>query len=236
MSVELPRLEQLLADAAERHYGPRRARVRLPRLRVAIGVAVAAAAVVLAVVFLPLPTDERAAGPRRDPADAVADHFSVFAHGQAPNAAAMAIADNQRRALDPRKSVEARLLKRFPGGGIVALAGASRQGEPSVCLTEMHRGGGGGGCITLANLLRERGPWFTFGVPGQTDDAVTALVPDNIAAMRMRLKSGATRPVPVTDNLAYARAGETVCEVTWTTADGHSGRERALFEQPPLRC
>jgi hypothetical protein len=238
MSAELPQLERLIADAAERHYAGRRwLHVPVPRLSLVAGLVVATAAVVLAIALLPLRSDEQSANPPADPTGALAEHYGIFANGQDVGPREYALAADQLRALDSSKPVAIRVLRSLPGGGIVAIAGTGPKGQPAVCLSEQHKHVGGGGCKDVSDLVREQRPWFTFGVPGQIDTAVTALVPDEITSVRMELESGATRTVPIKNNLAYASAGETVCAVSWTKTDGSTGRERSLFDsETPNRC
>jgi hypothetical protein len=232
MSAELPELERLIADAAERHYSARRPwRLPAPRLSLVAGLVAAAAAVVLAIVILPLRSDEQSASPPgvANPAAPLAKRYAIFARGQQDvGARAFAIAEDQLRALAPQTPVAVRMLRSFDDGGIVAAAGTSRiGGEPAVCLSEQHTHTGGGGCIDVADLPADE-PWFTFGVPGHSDTTVTALVPDAVTAMSMELASGATRNVPIENNLAYARAGETVCSVRWETESSGGGSGHSL--------
>jgi hypothetical protein len=228
MSAELP----------ERHYGGRRwLHVPVPRLSLVAGLVVATAAVVLAIAILPLRSDERSASPPADPTGALAEQYGIFARGQDVGPREYVLAEDQLRALDSSKPVAIRMLRSLPGGGVVAIAGTGPKGEPGVCLSEQHKHVSGGGCIDVSDLVREQRPWFTFGVPGQTDTSVTAFVPDAVTSVRMELASGATRTVPIKNNLAYAKAGETVCAVSWTTSDGRTDRERSLFDsETPNRC
>lgn len=232
MSAELPELERLIADAAERHYGGRR-RLRLPapRLSLVAGLVAAAAAVVLVIAIFPLGSDERAATPApENPASALAQQYGIFAHGQDVSPRAYQIAEDQLHALDPKRPVVVRMLRSFPNGGIVAVAGTGPKGETAVCLSEMRKHSGGGACTDVSDLPADNSPWFVFGVPGSSDSNVTAFVPDDVASVRMELKSGATRNVPIDNNFAYAKAGETVCAVSWTTEDGRTDRARSTLQ------
>ena len=238
MSAELPELERLIADAAERHYGGRR-RLRLPapRLSLVAGLVAAAAAAVLAIAIFPLGSDERAATPgTENPAAAAAEVYGIFAHGQDVGPRAYEIAEDQLQVLDPKRPVAVRMLRTFEGGGMVAVAGTGPDGKPAVCFSEQRGHAGGGGCSDVDDLPRNA-PWFLYGVPGAGDNTIAALVPDRIESMRMELTSGATRNVPIEKNLAYGKAGETICAVNWTTEDGQTGRERGLFSgDKPRRC
>jgi hypothetical protein len=180
-------------------------------------------------VLLPLRSDERSARPPvANPAAPLADRYGIFARAQDPGARAFALAEDQLRALAPQSPVAVRMLRSFDDGGIVAVAGTGRvRGEPAVCLSEQHTHVAGGGCVDMADLPAQR-PWFTFGVPGLRNNTVTAFVPDNITALRMELRSGVTRNVPIENNLAYANAGEKVCAVSWTTAGGDTGSAPSL--------
>jgi len=236
MSAELPQLEQLITDAAERHYGGRRRRrLPSPRLSLVAGVIAAAAAVVLAIAILPLDSDEQSASPRTDPTTAVGQRYGIFARGQDVDPKAYEIAHDQMQSLDSGKPVAVRVLKRFDDGAMVVVAGTSLQGHPALCFSEERAQSGGGGCSDVADLPRDD-PWFPYGVPGVDDTTVTALVPDNVESLRLVLRNGTTRNVPIENNLAYGTADETICAVGWTTKDGRPGRERSLFYGDKPRC
>jgi hypothetical protein len=226
MSAELPALERLLSDAAERHYGRRRFPLRTPRLRVVAGLAGAAAAVALAIAILPMSSDERAAQPRSDPAAQLAGLYSVFAGTHTATPLETAALDDQGDILDLSKPVTTRLLRRFPHGGVVALVGTTKRSEPAVCVSVQRKTTGGGGCSLVADLLEDDAPGFTFGSIGRYTNEISALVSDKITSVRIELKSGATRELPLDNNLAYASADEPICRVSWTTADGQTGHRR----------
>jgi hypothetical protein len=226
MSAELPQLERLLADAAERHYRRRRVRMPRPRLSVVAGLAAAAAAVVLAIAIFPLRSDEQSARPAADPPAALAAQYSVFAREHAPGALEAAAIDDHRNVFNLSEPVSTRLLRRFRGGGVVALVGTTKvKPAPAVCLWEQDKDLGGGSCQHLSDVLRER-PWFAYGRIGRSPNEIRALVPDAVTELRMELKDGSVRDVPVENNLAYTTAGQPICRVTWTTADGRTGHER----------
>jgi len=236
MSAELPELERLIADAAERHYGGRRRWLPTPRLSLVAGVVAAAAAVVLAIAIFPLDSDERSASPRIDPTAKVAQRYGIFARGQDVDPKAYEIAQDQMQSLDSGSPVAVRVLKRFDDGALVVVAGTSLQGEPALCFSEERAQSGGGGCSNVSDLPRSE-PWFLYGVPGVGDNTIAALVPDTVESLRVVLRSGATRNVPIENNLAYGTADETICAVGWTTEDGRTGRERSLFSgDKPRRC
>ena len=227
MSAELPQLERLIADAAERHYGARRRwRLPAPRLSLVAGLVAAAAAVLLAVVIFPLRSDERPATPPTNLAAELAQRYSVFAGTPAPSRLETAALRDTQDAFDGRQPVTTRLLRRFPGGGFVVMAGTTKQGEPALCVWEQERSGGAGGCQNLSDVPAAA-PWFAYGDGiGPATDQIVALVPDVVTSFEMKLKDGSTEKVPVQRNLAYVRAGQPICRVTWTTADGKTGHER----------
>jgi hypothetical protein len=237
MSAELPELERLIADAAERHYGGRRRWLPTPRLSLVAGVVVAAAAVVLAIAIFPLDSDEQAASPAIDnPAAELGKRYAIFARGQDVGARAYAVAEDQLRSLAPQTPVAVRMLRSSPSGDMVAVAGTGPEGKPALCFAEQTSHSGGGGCIDVADLPSDE-PWFVYGVPGARESVVTAIVPDAVQSVRMELESGATRNVPIENNLAYAKAGKTVCAVSWTTDEGRTDRERSLFDgEAAKRC
>jgi hypothetical protein len=238
MSAELPQLEQLIADAAERHYGSRRRwRLPSPRLSLVAGVVAAAAAVVLAIAIFPLGSDERsAAGSRTHPTTEVAQRYGIFARGQDPGPRAFETAEDQLRSLDPKQPVAVRTLRRFDDGAIVVVAGTSPAGEPALCFAEERAQSGGGGCSNVADLPRNE-PWFPYGVPGVDDNTITAVVPDSVESVRIVLRNGTTRNVPIENNLAYETADQTICAVGWTTEDNRTDHERSLFwGDEPRRC
>jgi hypothetical protein len=227
MSAELPQLERLIADAAERHYGGRRRRrMPAPRLSLVAGLVAAAAVVVLAIAILPLRSDEQAARPPVDPATVLAERYSVFAGSHTPSRLeAAALSDKQDDVLDARKPATTRQLRRLPGGGFVVVAGTTKWGAATICFWERDTSGGRSGCQNLSDLPATA-PGFVFGA---FDDDVIALVPDVVTSVRMQLRDGTTRPVPVKDNLAYLHAGQRVCRISWTTAGGDTGADRSLM-------
>jgi hypothetical protein len=230
MSAELPQLERLIADAAERHYGGRRRlRVPAPRLSLVAGLVAAAAAVVLAIAIFPLSSDEQVAQPRpSDPAvDELAASYGVFAGERTVSDLEQAALDDHADFLDLSKPVTTRLLRRFDDGGIVAVVG-STQTDPktAVCLWIQRSESGGGSCGFVSELLATKDPSFTFGSIGRYTNEIMALVPDSITSVRIDLKGGTTEAVPIKSNLAYTTADEPICRVTWTTADGRTGHER----------
>jgi len=229
MSVELPRLEQLLADAAERHYGPRRARLHLPLVRVVIGLAAAAAAVALAIAVLPLRTDERAATPPAVVPAPLTRAYHVFA-GPQPRMSALerrVAAEYGQRILDPSRPVSTRLLRRFSDGGVVAVAGtATGRHEPAVCLFEDRARESGGGCMDVDTLLGERKPWVEFRSFDNVGNTANVLVPDDVTSVRLVIDGGSSRELRIVDNFAYGASKRLICRVTWTTRDGHTGHQR----------
>lgn len=229
MSAELPQLERLIADAAERHYGGRRRwHLPAPRLSLVAGLAAAAAAVVLAIAIFPLRSDEQTAPrPAGDAAAELAARYSVFAGAHAPSKLETAALDDHADVLDLGKPVTTRVLRRFSDGGIVAVVGTTRtRAETAVCLWMQRESSGSGTCALARQLLASRRPWFGFGSVGQYTNEVTALVPDDIKAVQIELKSGEIRDVQIENNLAYAAAREPICRADWTTADGRAGHER----------
>jgi hypothetical protein len=228
MSVELPALEQLLADAAQRHYGGRRSRLRWPRPALVTGLVAAAAAVALAIAVLPIRLHDNSGSPAGDPVDRL---YSVFARPEPHRSALERRVIAGQSLVEPGSPIKSRLLRRFDdGGGIVALVGKSldMRGR-TLCLYVEHKTTGGGGCADLSRLLAKRRPWFTFGTFGRTQKEVVALVPDDIRSVRIKLKSGATRDIRIESNLAYVVAGERVCRVEWTAIDGRTGHDRSVF-------
>ena len=227
MSAELPQLERLIADAAERHYGGRRRwRLPSPRLSLVAGLVAAAAAVVLAIAIFPLDSDEQSASPPTDPAKLLGERYSAFAGSHTPSRLeSKALRDKQDDVLDARKPATTRQLRRFPGGGLVVVAGTTKWGAATICFWEQDKSGGRSGCQNLSDLPAAA-PGFVFG---PFDDDVIALVPDVVTSVRMQLRDGTTRPVPVKDNLAYLYAGQRVCRISWTTASGDTGSERSLM-------
>jgi hypothetical protein len=226
MSAELPQLERLIADAAERHYGRRRLRVRAPRLSLVAGFAAAAAAIALAIVILPIRSDERSASPPSDPAAELAPTFSVFASEPARSRLEAEAVQDQRLVLDLRKPVSTRLLRQHDGQGVVVVIGTTttKPGK-AVCLWERTKRGGGSSCAEASTLVAGR-PWFVYGGIGRTPNEIRALVPDDVITLQAELKNGKTREVPVAKNLAYVTTDQPICWVNWTTADGKTGRER----------
>jgi hypothetical protein len=221
----LPQLERLIADAAERHYGGRR-RLPAPRLPLVAGLVAAAAAVVLAIAILPLDSDERSAAPPTDPTRALAERYSVFAGSHAPTRLEATAVPEMQGTLDIRRPVTTRLLRRFPGGGFVVIAGTAKDGKAALCIWEQRRSGGSASCQDLADVP-DAAPWFGYGSGiGPEPDQIVALVPEAVMSFDMELKDGTTKAVPVEKNLAYVRAGQPICSVTWTTADGQTGHER----------
>jgi hypothetical protein len=227
MSAELPQLERLIADAAERHYGARRRwRLPAPRLSMVAGLVAAAAAVVLAVVIFPLRSDERPASPPAAPTEALAQRYSVFAGAHTPSRLETKAVQDMQGTLDASKPVTTRQLRRFDGGGFVVVAGTAKSGDAAVCFWEQETSGGSAGCQDLADVP-VAAPWFGYGGGiGPETDQIVALVPDAVTAFDMELKDGTTEAVPIKNNLAYVRAGQPICRVTWTTADGRTGHER----------
>ena len=228
MSAELPALERLLADAAQRHYGARRRwRMPLPRPALVLGLVAAAGAVVLAIAILPVRSDEHAAAPPSNPAVRLADSYSVFAGTHAPTALETTALDDYRQVLDLSKPVTTRLLRRFPDGGVVALVGTTKTTRRAgVCLWLQRKDGSGGSCSYVSDLLKQAPPSFSFGGFAREANEILGLVPDAVTSVRIDLKSGARRDVRIANNLAYALVDEPVCRVTWTTADGHTGHQR----------
>jgi len=227
MSAELPQLERLIADAAERHYGGRRRlRVPSPRLSLVAGL-VAAAAVVLAIAILPLRSDEQSASPPAAPTSELAAQYGVFAGERAPTDLERTALDDHADFLDLSKPVTTRLLRRFDDGGIVAVVGTTKTDpKAAVCLWVQRSASGGGSCDFVSELLGTKEPSFTFGSIGRYTNEIIALVPDTIRSVRVDLKGGMRRRVPIENNLAYATTGEPICRVTWTSADGQTGHER----------
>jgi hypothetical protein len=227
MSAELPQLERLIADAAERHYGARRRwRLPAPRLSLVAGLVAAAAAVVLAIAILPIRSDEQSASPPADPAKALAERYSVFAGAPAPTRLEGKAVEDMQGTLDISKPVTTRQLRRFDGGGFVVLAGTAKSGGSAVCFWEQETSGGSAGCQDLTDVPTAA-PWFGYGSGiGPETDQIVALVPDAVTSFEMKLKDGTTEAVPIKNNLAYVRAGQPICRVTWTTADGKTGHER----------
>ncbi|HEX5619462.1 MAG TPA: hypothetical protein VFX51_13645 [Solirubrobacteraceae bacterium] len=227
MSAELPQLERLIADAAERHYGGRRRfRVPAPRLSLVAGLVAAAAAVVLAIAILPLDSDEQSAAPPGNPAKALAGRYSVFAGEHTPSRLESQAVQDMDGSLDTRQPVATRLLRRFHDGGFVVVAGTTKGGAEALCVWEQETSGGSAGCQDLADVPTTA-PWFAYGNGiGPDTDQIVALVPDAVVYMKMTLKDGSSRIVPVRNNLAYIHAGLPICSVTWTFADGRTGHER----------
>jgi hypothetical protein len=227
MSAELPQLERLIADAAERHYGARRRwRLRAPRLSLVAGFVAAAAAIALAIAILPIRSDEQSASPPTNLESLLAQRFSVFKGTPAPTRLEGQAVEDMQGTLDTSKPVTTRLLRRFPGGGFVVLAGAGPNGKAAVCFWEQETSGGSGGCGDYDDVP-VAAPWFGYGSGiGPETDQIVALVPDVVTSFEMELKDGSTEEVPVEKNLAYVRAGQPICRVTWTTADGQTGHVR----------
>jgi len=225
MSAELPQLERLIADAAERHYGARR-RVPTPRLSLVAGLVAAAAAVVLAIAIFPLRSDEQPAAPPTDPAKGLAKRYSVFGGSPKPSRLEATAVQDMQGTLDTQKPVTTRLLRRFHDGGFVVLAGTTKHGTAALCVWEQKSSGGSAGCQDLSDVP-VADPWFAYGDGvGPNTDQIVALVPDAVVYMKMELKDGSSRIVGIHRNLAYIEAGSPICRVVWTFADGRTGQER----------
>jgi hypothetical protein len=225
MSAELPGLERLLADAAERHYSRRRPRLWLPRPAVVAPLVVAAAVVVaLAIAVFPLGSDEQAATPPRtsdDPAAPLADRYSVFARPEEHRrTVGVDVLESHRDYLDMTRGYSSWVLRETAEGQIVALAGTARNGDPTLCLWEADENGGTGACTGMAQLLSDRDPWVQTGFVAGTGYLFTALVPDDVTSLSIELKGGAAQEVPIENSLAEAITDRPVCQVSWTSSDG----------------
>jgi hypothetical protein len=227
MSAELPQLERLIADAAERHYGGRRwLHVPVPRLSLVAGLVVATAAVVLAIAILPLRSDEQSAQPPADLAAQLAKRYSVFAGTQTPTKLEDRALSELGTLVDRREPTTTRLLRRFAtGGGVVGTVGTSA-GRPAVCVTVTRPTSGGSSCERLATAVSSRGPSFIWGGIGRSPNEVIALVPDDVTSVRIDVEGGATHELSLANNFAYRAGGQPICRVTWTFADGRTGHER----------
>jgi hypothetical protein len=225
MSAELPGLERLLADAAERHYGRRRPRLWLPRPAVVAPLAVAALVVALAIAVFPLGSDEQAATPPRtdDPAAPLADSYGVFADQENRESVAVVVLEAYKDVFDSAHPVSTWPLRTTGTSSVVALAGTGRDGEPTLCLWRGNKQGDSVGCTHIGELVSSSDPWAQIGFQPGIGHTFTALVPDDVTLVRIELKGGASRDLEIANNLAYATSDQPICGYRWKTSDGDAG-------------
>jgi hypothetical protein len=228
VSAELPELERLLSDAAERHYARPAGRLRLPWVRAvlpAIGVLAAIGAAVVVLVHPGQVSDERAvvAGPARI-SDRLGAAFGVFARPERSRSALETELLSRRyldRALDKRKPRTSWLLYGDSRGGVVAVVGTGRESsQEAVCLFVLHEHSSGGGCTTVTDLLARRDPYIAWGTQQGIGNILYALVRDDVASVEVKTAGGTTQEVPIANNLAYVASPRAICSLHSTNRDG----------------
>lgn len=235
MTGELPELERLLMDAAERRYGTTRsgfrARIRplTPTWRlVASLAALATFAIVLASTFSLTRDDEGSGGDRGSVpgANRLATAYGVFAETEASLEGFDPSDPVMGTPIDSAKALTSKTLYERDGVRIYATVGVSRaSGRDIICLARRSTDTESGSCANVDDLLAKTEPHFGFGMD-VGEQFAWALVRDDMSSVRAVFDDGTSEDVPIADNVAYVQAPRTICRLTWLNRNGGSGVER----------